>query len=145
MEDRRKYFRIKFNQCLEADVTILEIKGKKTKVGNTKVLILDIGPGGHCFISNIKLPVDKDVILQFKTELLGEEIKVYGYSVWNEEIEDNMYKYDVKYTIDENSRVDLIKVLNQVQICIKNDILFADGRFISGTSKACYRLGKSEL
>ena len=76
--ERRKFFRIKFPRLLETDLTILEIKGRKVNVGNTKVLVKNIGPGGLCFISNIRLPVDENVILQFRTYLIGEEVRVYG-------------------------------------------------------------------
>lgn len=130
-EERRKYFRIKFYQFLEADFSILEIKGRKVNVGSSKALILNIGPGGLCFISNIRLPIDESIILQFKTQLVRENIIVYGCTVWTQEMENNLYKYGVKFTFDENKRSDLIRVLNQVQVRMKNDLLFADGRFIS--------------
>lgn len=132
-EERRKYFRIKFFQPLEADFSILEIKGKKVNVGNSKTLIMNIGPGGLCFISNIRLPIDESIILQFKTQLIGEDIIVYGCTVWTEEIEGNLHKYGVKFTFDENKRSELIRILNQVQIRMKNDLLFADGSFVSGS------------
>lgn len=132
-EERRKYFRIQFNQLLEADMTFLKINGKKIDVGYTKVLIEDIGAGGLCFYFNVKLPVERENILQFKTQLLDVEIKVYGYIVWREEINDNLYKYGIEYTFDENDRTELIKLLNQVQIKMKNNILFAEGSFTSAT------------
>ncbi|HHV95660.1 MAG TPA: EAL domain-containing protein [Clostridiaceae bacterium] len=81
IEDKRKYFRLKFQQLLEADMTVIEVNDRKVKVGNTKVLIENIGPGGLCFISNIRLLVTKNVILQFTSELIDKEIKVHGYIV----------------------------------------------------------------
>ena len=72
-------------------MTILSIRGKNVNVGNTKVLIENMGPGGLRFISNIRFPVEKFFILQFTTELLGEKIKVYGYPVWGEKLENNLY------------------------------------------------------
>lgn len=117
--DRRQYFRVKFIQPLEADLTILEIKGKKVNVGNTKVLVKNIGPGGLCFVSDINLPVDKDIILQFTTKLMEEEIRVYGYSVWSNEIDTNLYEYGIKFSLDENKLSDLVRLLNKVQIAMK--------------------------
>lgn len=131
-EDRRKFFRIDFTQLLESDLTILRIMGNKVNVGDTKVLIKDIGPGGLCFISNIKFPIKKEIVLQFTTQLIETEIKVYGHPVWTEEIDYDLYEYGIEFTIDENERMDLIKELNQAQIKIKKNTLFADGRFISG-------------
>ena len=101
-EERRIFFRIQFPNLLEAAMTIIEIKGKKTEIGNTKVVIKNMGPGGLCFISNIILPIKRDVILQFNTLLLGEEIRVYGCPVWTEELVGNLYEYGIKFTYDQN-------------------------------------------
>ncbi|WP_418223764.1 EAL domain-containing protein [Clostridium isatidis] len=131
--DRRQYFRVKFMQSLEAELTVLEIKGKKVNVGNTKVLIKNIGPGGLCFVSDINLPIDNDIVLQFTTKLMKTEVKVYGHSVWGKEIDTNLYEYGIKFSLDENKLTELVRLLNQVQISMKKDILFADGSFISGT------------
>jgi len=132
-KEKRKFFRINFRQPLEADLTVLEVNGRKVSVGTAKVLIRDIGPGGLCFISDIKLPVEKSLILQLTTELLGKEIKVFGYSVWAEEIYNNVFKYGINYTIDDNMLDDLVKILYQVEIKMKRDVFFADGRFVSGS------------
>jgi len=138
--ERRKFFRVKFTQLLEGDLTILEIRGRKINVGNTKILIKNMGPGGLCFISNIKFPVVKDIILQFTTELMGNEIKVHGHPVWTKEMDNELYEYGiqlheygVEFTIDENERMELIRELNMAQIKMRKNELFVDGRFISGT------------
>lgn len=130
--ERRKLFRVKFIQLLEADLTILELKGKKINVGNTKVLVKDMGPGGLCFISDIRFPVEKNMILQFKTELVGEQITVYGNPVWTEQIDDKAYKYGIEFKVDENERMELIRILNKVQIKMRKDVLFAEGNFFPG-------------
>lgn len=127
--DRRKYFRVKFNQLLEADMTILKIKKEKVNVGNTKVLIKNIGPGGLCFVSNIKLPAEREFLLQFTTRLMGKELKVCGCPVWSEEMDDILHEYGIEFQIDENDRSNLIKELTQLQIRMRNNILFSDGTF----------------
>ena len=136
-KQRREFFRIKFLQFLEADMTVLEIKGKKVNVGNTKVLIKNIGPGGLCFISNIKLPVAKDFILLFKTNLLSKELKLTGYPVWAEETESNLYVYGIEFICDEKFRSQLIHDLHTIQIKMKNKSLFSEGSFVT-TSPAVY-------
>ena len=136
----RKYFRLTFPQLLEADMTIIEVKARKVNVGNTKVLIENIGPGGLCFISNVRLPVTRNVILQFTSELLEKEIKVHGFIVWMHEVGDNLYKHGVEFTIDENERTSLTGILNQVQIKMRNNMIFVDGRFVSETSRAYFKL-----
>ncbi len=116
---------------LEADLTILEINGKKVDVGNTKVLVKNIGPGGLCFISNIRFPVKKFIILQFTTQLIGKELKLYGYPVWRGELEHNLYEYGIEFNIDENERTELIRILNQVQIKKRKSVVFAEGNFVT--------------
>jgi len=129
--ERRKYLRIKFTQLSEAELTIKELEGRKISVGYTKVLIKDIGPGGLCFISNIRFPEEKDFILQFIIQLIDQEMKVSGNIVWSAETEYDLYEYGVEFIIDENERMDIIKILNQVQMRMRNNLLFADGSFVS--------------
>lgn len=130
-EERRKFFRIKFTNLLEGDMAILKFNGRDVKIGNTKVIIKDIGPGGLCFISNIRIPITVNATLQFKTELLEEEVKVYGSSTWTEEISYNLFEYGVEFTFSENERMVLTRVLNKFQIKMRNQSGFSNGRFIS--------------
>ncbi|MGV8906460.1 MAG: EAL domain-containing protein [Acetobacterium sp.] len=127
--ERREFFRLAFYQLLKADLTILKIKEKKMNVGNTIILIKNIGPGGLCFNSNIKFPVEREFTLQFATTLLGKKIQAYGSLVWSEELEDNLYEYGVKFSIDENEREKLMKTLYEIQIKIKKNILYEDANF----------------
>ena len=138
-EERRKFFRIDFPYFLEGDITILEINGKKIKVGNTSVLIKNMGPGGLCFISDISFPIKKDIILQFKTELMDKEIKVYGCPVWSEEVDYSLYKYGVEFTFSENDRTELIKILNNFQVKLRNIPGFKEGRFIAHSYSSYFR------
>ncbi|MGI6706731.1 MAG: EAL domain-containing protein [Clostridia bacterium] len=130
-EDRRKFYRIQLKQLLEADMTILEIRGEKVDAGHSKILIKDIGPGGLRFMSNLKLPVRRDLVLLFVTELLGEEIRVFGCPVWAEETLDQIYEYGIDFTFDENERSALIAILNQVQVKLKQNANFVDSRFVA--------------
>ena len=132
-EARRKYYRIQFKKLLEADMTILQIKGKAAIIGYAKVLIRDIGAGGTCFVSNVKLPFREDIVLQFVTQLLGNDIVVYGHHVWTKKAEHDLFEYSVEFTIDENEKKVLTKLLNQVQVKMRNDAKFYDGRFVSTT------------
>lgn len=130
-EDRRKYFRINFYQLLEADMTIINISGKNINVGNTKVLIKNMGPGGLSYISNIKLPIEKDINLLFLIQLLNKEMKIYGKLIWVDELHEDLYEYGVEFAMDENERGEIVRILNLVQIKMRKDILFAEGNFIT--------------
>ena len=139
LKDRRKYFRIKFHQPLEAKMTVISFKSKNINVGNTKVLIKNIGPGGLLYVSNIKLPIDKDISMLFTTNLLGIEMKFYGSPVRIRE-KNGLYEYGIKFKLDEHERTGLIKILNQVQVKMKKDILFEEGSFFSGSPAMYFSL-----
>ncbi len=128
--DRRNFFRIDFLNLLETDLTILEIAGKSVNIGNTKVLVKDIGPGGLCFVSNIRFPVEKKLLFKFVTNLIDKEMVFYGRAVWTEELPKKLYKYGIEFKIDNNEREVLFQDLNQVQLKMRNNILFDEGNFI---------------
>ncbi|MBH1941760.1 EAL domain-containing protein [Mobilitalea sibirica] len=136
--ERRKYFRVQFHELLEGTITILKIGEKQAGVGNSKVLIKNMGPGGLCFISNIRFPVRRDIILQFTTQLLGTTLKVFGCPAWSAELEENYYEYGIEFTFDENDRMNVTKILNQYQIKLKNNRGFQEGAFVSSSIKAYF-------
>ncbi|KNZ41319.1 EAL domain-containing protein [Acetobacterium bakii] len=129
VDERRNYFRLIFHKYLQADLVILKIKEKIMDVGNTKILIRDIGPGGLCFISDIQFPVERAFTLQFETSLLDKKIKVYGNPVHIEELSDHLYQYGVKFSINEDERDNLMKILFEVQIKVKKSTVFEDRSF----------------
>ena len=66
IEDRRKVFRITLHFPLSASMTLIRIHGRKVELGRTEVLVEDIGLGGLRFLSDIRLPVHRDIILEFE-------------------------------------------------------------------------------
>ena len=87
IKEKRKYFRIDLQYPLEAFMTVSELNGKKVQLGNTKVLVENIGPGGLRFVSNIKLPARSDIVLKFQTTIIDEEMTLYGTIAYDEEQE----------------------------------------------------------
>ncbi len=139
MEERRAFFRVNFHNLLETQMTIMNVKGKKINVGYTAVLIKNIGPGGLCFISNVKLPVQRDFILYFVTDILNKKLRVYGCPVWMEERKDGLFEYGIEFTFDEKYRTLIVKELSQLQIKMKNDVLFSEGSFTTISPKSYFK------
>lgn len=131
LEDRRKFFRLEFHDLLETTLSIQKIAGRSVQVGNTKVLVKNIGPGGLCFISSIRFPVDQDVLFRFTAELSKEQLVAEGQVVWSSERDDDLFEYGVEFLCDENERSALVRLLGRIQILMKNDLLFSDGSFTS--------------
>ncbi|WP_231504329.1 hypothetical protein [Brevibacillus borstelensis] len=59
---RRDYFRLQLVPPLCSRMTIVMLKGKTMKVGSADVLIEDIGGGGLRFLSDLKLPVNDQLV-----------------------------------------------------------------------------------
>jgi diguanylate cyclase (GGDEF)-like protein/PAS domain S-box-containing protein len=130
-ENKRQYFRVPLIYPLEADMTIERIGTKILNIGSAKVLIEDIGPGGLRFISTINLPKKEDIILRFTTEIFLSAFQIIGNIVWSSELNDNIFQYGVKFNIDEIRRESLIKILNNLQVKLKDKNVLTSGRFIS--------------
>ncbi|WP_050740823.1 EAL domain-containing protein [Acetobacterium bakii] len=114
-EEKRQSLRLDFEPFIEAELTIIKILEKKMNVGNTKILIKNIGPSGLCFISNIKFPIEQEFTLRFTTILFDRKIETHGTPVWIEEIEQGFYQYGVDFTIDQNEREELTETLIEIQ------------------------------
>ena len=97
-EEKRKYLRINLAEVLEADAAILGTPGQKFKIGKIKVKIKNISSRGLCLTAGVRLPVNKDFVMQFRISLPGyKETRICGYPVWVEELDENFYEYGVEF------------------------------------------------
>lgn len=130
IENRRKFFRIDLFFPMRAEMTISELAGKKIKLGSTKVLIVNIGPGGIEIETNIKLPVRSDLKLQFTTELFGENLELSGTIVWNRERHEDYQSYGIRFILEDKPRSHLTYLLNQLQLKLRQSSLIPDCSFV---------------
>ena len=130
MEERRKFFRINLDFPLSASMTLIRIHGRKVELGRTEVLVEDIGLGGLRFLSDIRLPVNRDIILEFETEILGNTIKMYGSVVWMKELKFGIYQYGLEFSMDESERSVLTQLLNKLAILLRKNPLIPDCSFV---------------
>lgn len=118
--NRRRYYRINLLFPLSSQMTLTTILGNKVELGNTEILIEDIGPGGLRFLSTIQLPVRPDISYQFKTKIMGEIITLNGHVVWKEEVK-GIFQYGLKFSMDETQRDALVKFLNHFSLQLRNN------------------------
>ncbi|MBP1931839.1 bifunctional diguanylate cyclase/phosphodiesterase [Ammoniphilus resinae] len=111
-ENQREFFRVQLDFPLSASMTVTHVKGKKVELGSTEVLIEDIGIGGLRFLSQIKLAVHKDIILEFETRILDKWIQMHGAIVWQRQAQSDIYQYGLEFMISENERTSLTRTLN---------------------------------
>ncbi|MBR0597416.1 EAL and GGDEF domain-containing protein [Sinanaerobacter chloroacetimidivorans] len=109
-EEKRKFLRIKLPELLVAEMTILDIPGEEFKVGTAQIGIKNIGSEGMCFASDIKLPVNHDLVLEFSIPCMSRETKVRGTPVWIKEVDDCIYEYGVTFIFDKDEKTNLASV-----------------------------------
>jgi diguanylate cyclase (GGDEF)-like protein/PAS domain S-box-containing protein len=119
-QNRRLYYRINLLFPLSSQMTLTTILGNEVELGNTEILIEDIGPGGLRFLSTIHLPVRPDITYQFKTKIMDEIITLNGHVVWKEEVK-GIFQYGLKLDIDETQRDALVKFLNHFSLQLRNN------------------------
>ncbi|WHY61445.1 EAL domain-containing protein [Cytobacillus firmus] len=134
----RKYVRVEFPYPLEADMTILELNSKPVKMGSTKILIEDMSAGGVKFVSKMKLPVRKDIILLIETKLSGEDLSYTGTIVRKAEISDALTIYGFQFIIEEAPRAELAGMLDILQSQLEQDLPVPESRFIETASSQQY-------
>lgn len=106
--EKRRYFRIKIPQSLEADMSVVETPGQKFKIGNMKVELKNLSSEGLCFSAGVRLPVNSDLILEFAIPLKdGGVTRVCGSPVWAQEVEKNLYDYGVRFQFDPSEKLDM--------------------------------------
>ena len=133
-EDRRNYFRIEMPSAIRGDLTVKQIKGKDVQLGQTGVVIENIGPGGLRFLSHMQFPVREDLILGIEFMLLGEVKTISGNIVWKEEAKNN-YQYGLEFILSEKERADLTKLLNHTAIQLRDSNLLPNSNVISVTTE----------
>ncbi len=137
--ERRSDYRIPLTYPLLAEMTIIKFKDKEITLGNTEVLMCDIGPDGLSFASNIKMAVRPDMILKVTTTILGNEINFIGKIVWSKELYDNVHRYGMELLNDENERDFIVEVLNHFSVKLRQQLLLPDCRFIEASVDSFFR------
>lgn len=137
VKENRKYFRVEFKYPFEASMTVSELNGKKVELGNTKILIKNIGPGGLRFSSTIKLPSNSDIQLKFQLMVLEEKLELYGVIIYDLE-QEGVYQYGVKFIVDEPTREYLIKHFNQFQLLLNKTPILPKHAFVTENVKTYF-------
>ncbi len=114
--NRRKYFRIELEYSIIAEMTISMFKGRRVSLGSTEVFVVNIGSGGLRFMVGVKLPVNSDILLKFKTQIMNQMYEIHGFIVWTNEIDDKIYEYGVQFQMKEVEHAELVNGLNILAI-----------------------------
>ncbi|MBM7580148.1 EAL domain-containing protein [Jeotgalibacillus terrae] len=119
VENRRQYFRIKLPYKMTGAMTITQLAGRPLSIGNTPILIDDIGGGGLSFTGKMELPIRQDVMMKFSFEINGKLFEMTGQCRRKDELKNHLYSYGVEFLIKENDRDKLISALHDLQVHLK--------------------------
>lgn len=131
IKNRRKYFRLKLDFPLGAEMTVIKINNKDVKLGTSKTLIEDISLGGLRFLSNINLPIRGDFTLRFTTVIFKERVQFIGKNVWKTEV-NGLFRYGFEFIMTERERDQFAAILNQLTLKLKSNPLVEGCRFWQG-------------
>ncbi|SHI62675.1 PilZ domain-containing protein [Geosporobacter subterraneus DSM 17957] len=116
LENKREYFRLDLKPPLCASMRIVLIDGQPKKTGSTSVCIEDIGAGGLRFISHLKFPESRRIILEFDSRICGQYYKFWGSVVRAEKKEEGIWEYAIAFYVDEPTRSKYITLFNQLAV-----------------------------
>jgi len=121
LREKRRYFRVKTFVPICSDMRIMQIKDKVVDTPFTKICVLDLSAGGFRFLSELKLPISSEVVLEFQTNILDNKLLLIGHVVRMDIMEEHIFEYGVEFRIDENKKSQLIRLLNEMQIDLRNN------------------------
>jgi hypothetical protein len=121
----RKYFRIKPDNPINAEIAIVQVGQKIVKTGIAHVIVIDISPGGLKFISHLNFPADPSVLLEFQIKVMEQAFRLVGYVTYKNNFIENRYEYGICFfETDESLRNCLRKLFNDMCSKMKGHIVF---------------------
>ncbi|WP_413359116.1 EAL domain-containing protein [Robertmurraya sp. 2P01SA] len=129
IKNRRKYYRISLDTPLTAEMTIVKFKNKEVKLGSSRALIENLSLGGLKYLSNINLPIQKDMVIMISTQILGMEVKFFGRNVWKLE-ENGFHEYGFEFILHEVERDRLAPLFNKMVLQLKESTILPDSSIL---------------
>ncbi|KIL45307.1 hypothetical protein KP78_28510 [Jeotgalibacillus soli] len=119
-DEKRSFYRLIFPKPLIANMSIDQIKGKKTSMGGLRVVLEDLSAGGLRFSATLHLPVRDDVIISCKWTILNQTFTMLGRIVRSTE-ESTYYSYGVEFLPGQPENENLIKWINKATLLVRNE------------------------
>lgn len=135
IKNRRKYYRISLDTPLTAEMTIVKFKNKEVKLGSSRAIIENLSLGGLKYLSNINLPIQKDMVIMITTEILGMEVKFFGCNVWKLE-ENDLHEYGFEFILNEVERDRLAPLFNKMLLQLKESAILPDSSVLQDKMSA---------
>lgn len=115
MEDnvrRRPVGRLTFSNGLKGEMRLMNHRGQRLSEAHAVVIVLNMSPDGLCFMSGLRLPVNRRYLVDFRFTAGGLLLNVRGHIGWRRMV-DNHYEYGVAFYPPDKLRPLLIGILNE--------------------------------
>ena len=112
--NKRIYKRYKLNNNFVAKLKVDTLINKSRISQWDTILIDNISQTGIQFISDIEVPIDENITLEFKIVISNIEIYISGYALWRVEAADNKFRYGVEFHIPDSKKEMIAKILDDV-------------------------------
>lgn len=120
----RKYLRIKPDDPICAEITIVRVGQDMVRTGSARVRVLDICPGGLKFTSVLNLPVNDSVCLEMYFQVSGMSFRIKGCITHKRSTEVREYEYGFCFLDpDDTLRTCLKKLLNNMYVRMERHIV----------------------
>lgn len=108
-----KAFNIILENPLKAAMTLTQIRGNKVELGTMDILIEEICTKRLKFLSDFKLAINHEIILQLKTTILNQIVKFVGSIVSITEPKPHLYQYVLEYKMEKAELAHLTQALDE--------------------------------
>ncbi|MGO0063656.1 PilZ domain-containing protein [Brevibacillus fluminis] len=140
MQNKRGFYRLEPKRPFCANMEIIRIRKNVIQTGNAQVCIDDIAAGGLRFVSDLRMIVEEEIVLQFELTMLNQQLKLQGNIVRKVELPDGLFEYGVKFAMDETTIAKLSYQVNQLDLLFRRNPLPAHCYFCSQEEKrGCFK------
>lgn len=139
----RRFERVQCKVPICSKVTIVQINNHIVNTGSSQVCVEDIGAGGLRFLSNLKLPANKKVIIKFTTNILDENVVFQGYIVRRVEFERNIFQYGVEFIYEDNELESKEKLIRDLNLRLSKNLNIQSSNFCKRSKMECLRVTSS--
>lgn len=108
----RAYARLKFNSGLKGELRLMNHEGERLSEAYANIVVLNMNPDSLTFMSGLRLPVNREYLVDFRFNVGGVLLNVRGHVAWRSKIE-NHYEYGVDFYPPHKLRPLLVRILNQ--------------------------------
>lgn len=117
--NHREYFRLSLQIPLSAQLKIIGINQIMVDTKYAQIIVVDISAGGLRIHSKLDLPLNIDLLLEFRFSLFDKQMKILGTITRKSIFKPELFEYGIQFSLDEHAHSILIGKLNLLHIRLR--------------------------